>query len=262
MAFPRETNKASFQKREQVEVSFHPTRLTAVIPRNHILITPVNERICMRLFVPALAIASLILINKARSQEAEATAAPATVTVQDTSKTSVPAAPVPPSAASIKPAKSGPITVTVDLINGQRITGSLTDLGAIPVRASWGPAEIPIPEVAGVKFATSDDPTTTIIMNNGDSITVATDLKSVSVDTEWGQAKVNGSAMLSMLFIPDLKWTASMGLNGKRWSLVDAKASTPPTGSSSTSSGTSSTTSVPGATPLNQSVSRPFIPNR
>ncbi|MCU0721949.1 MAG: hypothetical protein MUC83_19730 [Pirellula sp.] len=216
----------------------------------------------MRLFVPALAIASLILINKARSQEAEATAAPATVAVPDSPKISIPAAQVPPANALNKPAKSGPVTVTIELINGQRITGSLTDLGAIPVRASWGPAEIPVPEVAGVKFATSDDPTTTIIMNNGDSITVATDLKSVSVDTEWGQAKINGPAMLSMLFIPDLKWTASMGLNGKRWSLVDAKATTPPTSSSGTPTNSSSTTSASGATPLNQSVSRPFVPNR
>jgi len=215
--------------------------MTAAL-KTRIQITPVYVRICMRLFIPALAIASLILINKAKSQEAEATAAP--------------------NSTPMKSAKTGPITVSVDLINGQRITGSLTDLGAIPVRASWGPAEIPIPEVAGVKFATSDDPTTTIIMNNGDSITVATDLKSVSVDTEWGQAKINGSAMLSMLFIPDLKWTASMGLNGKRWSLVDAKASTPPSASSSTTSGASSTLSVPGATPSSQSLSRPFVPNR
>jgi hypothetical protein len=216
----------------------------------------------MRLFIPALAIASLILINKAKSQEAEATAAPAIVVAPDTSQISVPATPAAPNSTPMKSAKTGPITVSVDLINGQRITGSLTDLGAIPVRASWGPAEIPIPEVAGVKFATSDDPTTTIIMNNGDSITVATDLKSVSVDTEWGQAKINGSAMLSMLFIPDLKWTASMGLNGKRWSLVDAKASTPPSASSSTTSGASSPLSVPGATPSSQSLSRPFVPNR
>lgn len=216
----------------------------------------------MRLFIPALAIASLILINKAKSQEAEATAAPAIVAAPDTSKISGPATPVAPNSAPMKSAKTGPITVSVDLINGQRITGSLTDLGAIPVRASWGPAEIPIPEVAGVKFATSDDPTTTIIMNNGDSITVATDLKSVSVDTEWGQAKINGSAMLSMLFIPDLKWTASMGLNGKRWSLVDAKASTPPSSSANTTGGASSTLSAPGATPSNQSVSRPFVPGR
>ncbi|MCU0711822.1 MAG: hypothetical protein MUC43_07155 [Pirellula sp.] len=219
----------------------------------------------MRLFVPALAIASLILINKGRAQEAEATALPAAVAAPDSPKVTPPATPATPLPQS-KAAKSGPVTVTVDLINGQRIIGSLTDLGAIPVRASWGPAEIPIPEVAGVKFATSDDPTTTIIMNNGDSITVATDLKNVTVDTEWGQAKINGSAILSMLFIPDLKWTASMGLNGKRWSLVDAKAATPSTTSPSTpgssSSSSSSPTTASGATPLNQTLSRPFVPNR
>lgn len=213
----------------------------------------------MKLMIPAVAIASLILINKARSQEAEATASPVVISSLDGTKPSGPAAPVAPPITSVKPVKSGPVTVTVDLINGQRITGALTDLGAIPVRASWGPAEIPIPEVAGVKFATNDDPTTTIIMTNGDSITVATDLKSVAVDTEWGQAKINGSAILSMLFIPDLKWTASMGLNGKRWSLVDANATVPPTGTTTTPT---TPPTVSGAAPLNQSVTRPFIPNR
>ncbi|XZE18320.1 hypothetical protein SH449x_003608 [Pirellulaceae bacterium SH449] len=210
----------------------------------------------MKLMIPAIAIATLILINQARSQEAEATASPVTISAPDGTKLS---APMAPPTASVKPVKSGPVTVSVDLINGQRITGALTDLGAIPVRASWGPAEIPIPEVAGVKFATNDDPTTTIIMTNGDSITVATDLKSVSVDTEWGQAKINGSAILSMLFIPDLKWTASMGLNGKRWSLVDANASVP---STSTTTIPATSPAVSGATPLNQSVNRTFIPNR
>jgi hypothetical protein len=188
----------------------------------------------MRLLIPAIALASLVFAQSARAQEAEAVA--------------VPAKPAPAAPTATAP-KSGPITVTVDLIGGQRITGALTELGAIPVRASWGPGEIPIPEVAGIKFASSDDPSTTIILKNGDSLTVATDLKSVVVDTEWGQAKINGSAILSMLFIPDLKWTASIGLNGKRWSLADAKAA--PAASLPGTPGAS------GAQPLNNPTSRP-----
>lgn len=121
--------------------------------------------------------------------------------------------------------KSGPITVTVDLLGGQKISGTLTDATLLPARTTYGEVQIPYAEIAGIKLASSEDPSTTIILKNGDSITVATDLKSLSVDTEWGSASIKGSSIISILFLPDLKWNATMALNGKRWSLVDSKSS-------------------------------------
>jgi hypothetical protein len=125
-------------------------------------------------------------------------------------------------AASVQ--KMGPITVTVDLVGGQKITGTLTEVTLMPIRTAFGEASVPLAEVAGVKLATAEDTSTTIIMKNGDSITGATDLKVLAVDTEWGSAKINGSSVASILLLPDLKWNATIGLNGKRWSLVDSKS--------------------------------------
>ncbi len=122
--------------------------------------------------------------------------------------------------------KMGPLTVTVELIGGQKITGALTELTDLPFRGAVGDVKVMLSEVAGVKMASADDPSTTIIFKNGDSVTGATDLKTVSVDTEWGSAKINGSSITSLLLLPDLKWNASIGLNGKRWSLVDGKITT------------------------------------
>jgi len=48
--------------------------------------------------------------------------------------------------------------------------------------------------------------------------------KSLSVDTEWGIASIKGSSIVSILFLPDLKWNATIGSNGKRWMLVDSKS--------------------------------------
>jgi hypothetical protein len=132
----------------------------------------------------------------------------------------VPAATIP---------KMGPITVTVDLISGQSISGTLTEVTMLPIKTAFGEASVPLVEVAGVRLASTDDTTTTIVMKNGDSITGATDLKVLSVDTEWGNAKINGPSVKSILLLPDLKWNATIGLNGKRWSLVDAKSAPGPT---------------------------------
>ncbi len=61
-------------------------------------------------------------------------------------------------------------------------------------------------------------------MLNGDSITGASDVKSVTIETEWGSAKINGQNISSMMFVPGLEWQSINGLNGARWTLTEAKA--------------------------------------
>ena len=119
--------------------------------------------------------------------------------------------------------KIGP-TVTVDMLGGQKIIGTWTDINELPFRGAVGDVKVQLSQVAGIKLASPDDPSTTIIYKNGDSITGATELQSVSVDTEWGSAKINASSIISLVLLPDLKWNAAIGLNGKRWSLVDSKS--------------------------------------
>lgn len=59
-------------------------------------------------------------------------------------------------------------------------------------------------------------------MLNGDSITGATDLKFVSIETVWGSAKINGANIGTLLFVPGLAWTNTEVLGGKRWTLVES----------------------------------------
>lgn len=123
--------------------------------------------------------------------------------------------------------KSRPLTLTVDLSSGTKITGTLTDTTNLPLKTAFGEVTVPLSEVAGIRFASKEDTSTTIVLLNGDSITGATDIEMITVDTEWGTAKINGSAITSLLFVPDLKWNATQGLNGRRWLLVDGKTGTP-----------------------------------
>jgi hypothetical protein len=180
--------------------------------------------------ISKLALCGALLMSAASnaySQEAVATAV------------GVPAASIP---------KMGPITVTVDLIGGQSISGTLTEATMLPIKTAFGEASVPWGEIAGVRLAAADDSSTTIIMKNGDSITGATDLKVLSIDTEWGSAKINGSSVKSILLLPDLKWNATIGLNGKRWSLVDGR-NTPPTASTTGQpQGSTSSNTRPGTT--------------
>ncbi len=49
-------------------------------------------------------------------------------------------------------------------MGGQKITGTLTEVTMLPIRTAFGEASVPLAEVAGVKLATAEEPSTTVIM--------------------------------------------------------------------------------------------------
>ncbi|GAA4471967.1 hypothetical protein [Novipirellula rosea] len=136
-------------------------------------------------------------------------------------KADVVAKATPVAKAVVTSSKVRPLSVSVDLISKTVIKGTLTDTTQLDMQTSFGVANIPLSEVAGIKFASADDASTTVVMLNGDSITGATDVKLVTVETEWGIATINGSSIASILFVPGVDWNPQAGLNGKRWNLAN-----------------------------------------
>jgi hypothetical protein len=126
--------------------------------------------------------------------------------------------------------KVRPLTVVVELSgNSGRISGTLVDSNSLSMKTSFGEAAIPLSEVAGVRLASGEDVSTTVVMLNGDSITGAIDIKQLTVETEWGTATIKGSSIQSMLFVPNVQWNATSNLSGRRWTLIDSqpKSATP-----------------------------------
>ncbi len=160
--------------------------------------------------------------------------------------------PKPSNDASIRTAtpKVRPLSVTVDLISSTAIVGTLTDITNLDMQTSFGTANIPLSEVAAVRFATAEDSTTTVVMLNGDSITGATDVKQVTVETEWGSASINGQAIKSIMFVPNVVWSPNNGLNGKRWVLVSDKQAAEQASSQSQGSPTQGSPSLPLTEPV------------
>ncbi|MCA9083571.1 MAG: hypothetical protein KDA81_05930 [Planctomycetaceae bacterium] len=123
-----------------------------------------------------------------------------------------------------------PLAVTVELTSGTKLQGTLMETSELPMRTAFGQATIPLAEVAGIKLASEGNATTTVVMHNGDSITGATELNRLLVETEWGKADITGSSISAVLFAQGLQWTSSAGLNGTRWTLTEAqKPQAPPT---------------------------------
>ncbi len=159
-------------------------------------------------FQSLILLATFCILAPTRAQEeAIAEAAPA-----------LPTKPTPPSfgsaAARSDEASSQPqarqITVAVSLVDDSTIiTGTLTETTSLSIKTAFGLAELPLNEVAGVRFPRGDDTSTTVVMLNGDSITGATDLKFAQVETTWGSAKINGQNIASMMMVPGLVWQST-----------------------------------------------------
>jgi hypothetical protein len=171
-------------------------------------------------FQSLILLASFCILAPTQAQEeAIAEAAPA--------ESTKPTAPIASSAvakadeASSQP-KARPITVAVSLVDDSTIiTGTLTETTSLSIKTAFGLAELPLNEVAGVRFPRGDDTSTTVVMLNGDSITGATDLKFAQVETTWGSAKINGQNIASMMMVPGLAWQSTDVLGSKRWQLIE-----------------------------------------
>jgi hypothetical protein len=168
----------------------------------------------LRTLLLAAAVTTLSLTSHASAQDEAA------------EKKAEPAKPV--ARAVAQPATVRPLSVNINLLGKTEIAGTLTDATAVEMRTAFGIANIPLSEVAGIRFASADNASTTVVMLNGDSITGATDIKLMTVETEWGVATINGQNISSVLFVPGLQWNPQSGLNGKRWNLASTKAEETP----------------------------------
>ena len=187
--------------------------------------------------IQSISLAVLVASAPAMAQEAK-------VTVK---KPALPVAKAKPSA----DLRVRPLSVTVNLAGDTQIRGALTDSTSIEMKTSFGQVTLPLSEVAGIRMADEGNATTTVVLHNGDSVTGATDVSRLTVETEWGTATINGSNVSDVLFAPGLKWNSQSGLNGIRWSLVAAnapKAAPRPTTTASSPTRASSTTSTSGRT--------------
>ena len=178
------------------------------------------------LIIPASCMVSL-------AQETEAVAETVAETVE------VPGTPVENVNSKVRP-----LTVVVELAsNSGRISGTMIDSNQLAMKTSFGEASIPLSEVAGVRLASGEDVSTTVVMLNGDSITGAIDIKQLTVETEWGTATIKGSSIQSMLFVPNVQWNMSNNISGRRWTLIDSTPAKNAPAATPSTSGPAATTS-------------------
>jgi hypothetical protein len=149
------------------------------------------------------------------------------VLVQDGSPgTIIPA--LPPGAAQTYTPEHYAVTSKVELNDGTTLTGEIHSDSPLPCIALFGPVAIRLDQIKGIEWRTVSDEQggqerkATLILLNGDALTVSVTIPAIQLKTSWGEAKVELSHVRSILMtIEKVKWADTP--DGRR-TLVPADA--------------------------------------
>src|SRR5262245_13211740 len=207
--------------------------------------------------LPASGIAAPTLQEAAAAAARGLDALPGVPAVTPTANNAAPKTSTAPAAVGVLTPKLQPQSVTIAMINGNTMTGTLSQADQGPMKTSLGTTTLPLSAVAWIKMAQEGNATTTVVLHNGDSITGAVQIDHVAIQTDWGRAEIFGTHVASILFTPGLKWSSEPGLNGTRWKLVAEPTRPGATSTASASSAPPTTGTNPAPRGSNRTSVRP-----
>ncbi len=115
-------------------------------------------------------------------------------------------------------------TMKMTLRNQLELSGSPVNVENIQLNSLFGDTKIPLHTIAGIRFAQEGNEQTTVVLLNGDALTGDVNLAELDFVSDWGEATVSGSHLVSVVFRDDLAWSAVNTPNGRRWRLTKVQS--------------------------------------
>ena len=109
--------------------------------------------------------------------------------------------------------------VFIRLSDTKRMAGKIEGLNEIKLKTVIGELNIPMSEIAGIKFHTTSDDKAVVILNNGDSVTGIPSIAAIELITDWGQADIEPEFIQSMTSTSGAKFRQESTDFGVRWTL-------------------------------------------
>ena len=114
---------------------------------------------------------------------------------------------------------NGEGAVFIRLSDTKRMAGTIEGLTEIKLKTSIGELNIPMSEIAGIKFHTTSDDKAVVILNNGDSVTGIPSIAAVELVTDWGRADIEPEYIQSLTSTSGAKFRQESTDFGVRWTL-------------------------------------------
>ena len=105
----------------------------------------------------------------------------------------------------------------VRVTQNREISGELQNIEQIKVTTGFGPVDIPVEKINGIKLHVDGNDSSVIAFKNGDLVTGKVSLKVVELKTEWGVAHVNTEQIQEISAIQGGGFVPSASGSNKGW---------------------------------------------
>ena len=117
--------------------------------------------------------------------------------------------------------------IFVKVTRNRELAGAAIDLNSVNFKAEFGDVTIPMAKVAGIKLHVNADDDAVIALKNGDLVTGAIGLDTVSLRTAWGKAHVKLDQIETIMSDPASRFFAETNSGKKGWRFSSGAAEAP-----------------------------------
>ena len=110
-------------------------------------------------------------------------------------------------------------TFFIRMKDAQVMAGNLDGFDSFSMKCKFGDINIPIDQVAGIRFRIDNDDSAVVVLTNGDNITGEPTVPAVELKTDWGQADIEPEFIQSLTTSANSRFLQETGDFGVRWSL-------------------------------------------
>ena len=107
--------------------------------------------------------------------------------------------------------------IFVKVTRNREISGTPISLGEIKFQAEFGKVSVPMAKIAGIKLHVNGEDAAVIALKNGDLVTGAIELETISLNTTWGKAHVKLDQIETILADSKSRFFAESTAGNKGW---------------------------------------------
>lgn len=110
-------------------------------------------------------------------------------------------------------------TFFIRMTDSQVMAGNMDGFDSFSLKSKFGDIDIPMDQVAGIRFQIDNKDSAVVVLTNGDTVTGLPTLPAVELKTDWGQADIEPEFIQSLTTSANSRFLQETGDFGVRWSL-------------------------------------------
>jgi hypothetical protein len=118
-------------------------------------------------------------------------------------------------------------TFFIRMTDAQVMAGNMDGFDSFSIKCKFGDINIPMDQIAGIRFKIDNKDSAVVVLTNGDTITGEPTVPAVELKTDWGQADIEPDFIQSLTTSANSRFLQETGDFGVRWRLQTGNSVAP-----------------------------------